>query len=234
MLVLVALPACGWVRHARVEPPPPSLPAGPERAAAAATPAPDALGCLDHPRIDHWEHRLRTHRKLRAATERGLERGERYLPTLRAIMTASGLPPSLALLPVVESGFRPNARGRFGDAGLWQFRAPTARRMGLVVDRRRDDRLHPERSTRAAARYLRRLHARYKDWPLALAAYNAGPGRVDGARRRLPGADFWELAERGHLPRTSRDFVPRFLAVVRVSEDVRTCDTVGPRRTAAR
>jgi membrane-bound lytic murein transglycosylase D len=178
-----------------------------------------------------WERRLRSDRQLKASTDRGLERGEPYLPRLKRIMAEAGLPPSLALLPVVESGFRPQARGNYGDLGLWQLRRPTARRFGLVVSAERDDRLHPERSTWAAARYLRHLHRRYRDWPLTLAAYNAGEARVDRARAKRPGATFWELADRGHLPRTSRDFVPRFLAVVRISEDASLCGE--PRLTGA-
>jgi len=86
-----------------------------------------------------------------------------------------------------------------------------------VVNAHRDDRLQPERATRAAARYLRLLHERYGDWPLALAAYNAGEHRVDRALARDPEASFWRLAERGYLPRISRDYVPRFFAVVRVA-----------------
>jgi membrane-bound lytic murein transglycosylase D len=86
------------------------------------------------------------------------------------------------------------------------------------VTTRRDDRLHPERATLAAARYLHFLGTRYGDWPLAIAAYNAGERRVDRALARDPSATFWELADRGYLPRTSTDFVPRFLAVVRLSE----------------
>ncbi len=185
------------------------------------------LGCLQHPRIDLWERRLRSQRALRTTTQQGLERGEPYLPRLREIMAENGLPPSLALLPVVESGFRPRARGHFGDLGLWQLRKPTARRFGLVVTPQRDDRLQPEDSTRAAARYLRVLHRRYRDWPLALAAYNAGETRVDRARKRNPGSSFWQLADEGHLPRTSWNFVPRFLAVVRVGEGRAQCQSAG-------
>jgi membrane-bound lytic murein transglycosylase D len=132
---------------------------------------------------------------------------------------------------VVESGFRPRARGNFGDLGLWQLRKPTARRFGLVVTPQRDDRLQPEDSTRAAARYLRVLHRRYRDWPLTLAAYNAGEARVDRARKRNPGSSFWQLADEGHLPRTSWNFVPRFLAVVRVGEGRAQCDGAGVGQT---
>jgi hypothetical protein len=176
------------------------------------------LHALQNPRIDVWEHRLRTQPALREATEDGLARGATYLPRFCAILGEYGLPPDLALLPVVESGFWRTARGRSGERGLWQLRRDTARRFGLVVNARRDDRLHPERATRAAARYLSFLHARYRDWPLALAAYNAGERRVDRALRRARRRDFWQLADRRLLPRTSRNYVPHFLALVRMAE----------------
>ena len=196
------------------------VPAKPAVITAIEPPAAPALDldALDNPRIDSWERRLREHERLRQATEESLARGARYLPHLRGILADNGLPPSLALLPVVESGFRPRARGRAGERGLWQLRRATARRFGLVVNARRDDRLDVERATRAAARFLVLLRARYGDWALALAAYNAGERRVDRALARAPRADFWQLADRRLLPRISREYVPRFFAVVRIAE----------------
>lgn len=185
------------------------------------------LACVNHPRIDTWETRMRSQRSHNWTARRVLERGQPYLPRLREIMAEEGLPESIALLPGIESGFRPRARGHFGDVGMWQLRKPTARRFGLVVHNQRDDRLDPFRSSQAAARYLRYLHRRYRDWPFALAAYNAGEGRVDRARRRFPKATFWTLADQGHLPRTSREFVPRFFALVRLSELGYLCQPVG-------
>jgi membrane-bound lytic murein transglycosylase D len=179
------------------------------------------LMCVDHPWIDTWEQRMRSQRPHSWTTRRALERGQPYLPRLREIMVEQGLPESLALLPAIESGFRPKARGHFGDVGMWQLRKPTAKRFGLVVKESCDERLDPFRSSQAAAKYLRYLHRRYRDWPFALAAYNAGEGRVDRARRRYPGASFWQLASQGHLPTTSKHFVPRFLAIVRVSDSER-------------
>ena len=186
-------------------------------------PAVLALACIAHPSVAMWEHRLRGHHPTRRETRRSLARGARYLPDMRGIISDAGLPPSLALLPLVESGFYPQARGRLDEVGLWQLRPDTARRFGLCVGAQRDDRLDPARSTRAAARYLRFLHRRYRDWPLALAAYNAGERRVDRALAHQPSATFWQLAEARRLPRTSREYVPRFLAVVRFVEGADRC-----------
>ena len=102
-----------------------------------------------------------------------------------------------------------------GGTGLWQLCASTARRYGLVVTPKRDDRLNPHLSTRAAINYLQDLYERYGDWPLALAAYNAGEGTVDRALRLHPGASYWDLAERGRLPAVTRSYVPKLLGLVR-------------------
>jgi membrane-bound lytic murein transglycosylase D len=219
-LVLLAAAAVGGCATIRPAPPPPPAPApAPLATAPGVAPAKPHIGCEAHPQIDEWESRLRTGRRDRVTTEHSMRRGEEYLPRLRAIVAEHGLPESLALLPAIESSFRSHARGPTGSRGLWQLEASTARRFGLTVNRKRDDRLDLERSTRAAVRYLRLLHGRYGDWPLALAAYNAGEGRVDKARRAQPGASFWELSEARRLPPISRDYVPRFLAFVRVVEE---------------
>lgn len=191
---------------------------------ARPTAAEGQLPCGAHARIDAWEDTLRSTHALRAATSQGLARGAAYLPRLRETFAAAGLPPSLALLPLIESSFRADALERTGGArGLWQLLPGTARRFGLVVRRDRDDRLHPERSTEAAARYLGILYEHYGDWALALAAYNAGEGRVDRALAEHPHATFLELAERGTLPGESCDFVPRFLALVRMTDGAAVC-----------
>jgi membrane-bound lytic murein transglycosylase D len=210
----------------------PRVPA-PVPAAPAPVPAPAAehhpahhlprLACLAHPAIDAWEARLRGERRLWAATVHGVARGEPHLRAVRRIVDEAGLPRGLALLPVVESGFRPRAVGPRGSRGVWQLQAATARRFGLVVRAGHDERLDPERSTRAAARYLGFLYERYGQWPLALAAYNAGEGRVDRALARRPGGTVWDLVGVG-LPITSGRYVSRFLAVVRIVEGADECD----------
>ena len=209
------LGGCSVVREV-VAPKAPAIPA--PQQAEVTPPPPGTLGCEHDPAIDAWEARLRSERRHRAATEHSMARGAQYLPRLRTIVAEAGLPDVLALLPAVESSFRSHARGPTGSRGLWQLEAKTARRFGLVVNRKRDDRLDPERSTRAAVRYLRILYARYNDWPLALAAYNAGEGRIDKALRGRREATFWQLAAEHRLPPINREYVPRFLALIRVVE----------------
>jgi len=212
-LLLVLLAACGPVVRVDVRVPAPApVPA----AAPALRPSPVSmdLACFAHPQIDVWERRLRSERPLWVTTQHALARDG---------FAEDGLPSSLALLPVIESGFGTDAGSASGCRGLWQLKASTARRFGLVVSRRRDDRLEPDLATRAAARYLALLHAHYRDWPLALAAYNVGEGRVDRARGREPGASFWQLADNRRLPRASRDYVARFLALVRVVDGADDC-----------
>jgi hypothetical protein len=200
-------------------PPPPAPPVEARR----TPPPPQHIACIAHPTIDTWERRLRWDPSLRSDTHGSLARGQQYLPRVRRIITDAGLPTSLALLPVVESGYKVNARGYSGDVGLWQFRSPTARQFGLVVNREKDERLHPYHATRAAARYLRALHRRYGDWPLALAAYNAGTVRIDRGLAARPGSDLWELVQAGYVPRMTRDHVARFLAVARIVDGGRLC-----------
>jgi hypothetical protein len=218
LLLLVVAAACGPRRSAEPV-------AGLDVASSGALAEGDVplverseFACVDHPLIDVWEDRLRTRRSLRVTTMDSLVRGNQFLGRFREILREAGLPPGLALLPVGESSFRVNARGPGGSVGLWQLQAPTARRFGLIVSRKRDDRLDPERATRAAVAYLAMLHDRYEDWPLALAAYNAGEGRVDRALKRYPGADYWGLVEAHHLSAITRDYVPRFFATVRMAE----------------
>jgi membrane-bound lytic murein transglycosylase D len=140
---------------------------------------------------------------------------------IREILAAEDLPADLAYLPLVESRYRQGARSPAGAVGMWQFMAGTARDSGLRVDRWVDERLDPELSTRAAARHLKALHRRFKDWDLVLAAYNAGVRTVATALERSDGKSFWAPSLTRHLPGETRRYVPKFYAsvfVVRNSE----------------
>jgi membrane-bound lytic murein transglycosylase D len=102
---------------------------------------------------------------------------------------------------------------------MWQFMAPTARRYGLRVDQWVDERLDPEKSTVAAAAYLRDLHALFGSWPLAQAAYNAGEVKVARAIRVTGSNDFWTLARTNHLRRETKEFVPQIHAATVIGRD---------------
>ena len=115
---------------------------------------------------------------------------------------------------MVESGLRPRVMSPDSALGIWQLREATAREFGLRVDEWVDERRDPVRATNAALDYLQHLHDRFGSWPLAAAAYNAGPTRVARLlRRHGPEADariYWEVVQ--HLPRETREYVPRILA----------------------
>ena len=144
----------------------------------------------------------------------GLQRQGRYRAMIKRILDEEGVPQELLFMAQVESGFKPRAVSRKRATGLWQFTSLGAREYGLTRTRDYDNRLDPEKATRAAARSMRDLYERLGDWYLALAAYNAGPGRVDLAVRQTGYADFWELYFRKALPRETRNFVPIILATI--------------------
>lgn len=131
------------------------------------------------------------------------------------ILEREGLPRELLAVPLIESGFDPFAESPKGARGLWQLMPDTARRYGLNPDGLFDERLDPLRSTIAATRYLKDLYGLWGDWALALAAYNAGEGRVGRALAASPSPDFLTLASRGLLPQETREYVPAVLAAAR-------------------
>jgi len=151
----------------------------------------------------------------RPTFERWLRRSGRYADLFRTVLEREGLPPDLVHLVFVESGFNLEARSRSAAVGPWQFMRSTARLFGLTVNQWVDERKDPEKSTVAAARYLRHLYSIFNDWPLALASYNAGEGTVIRAIRRQGTTNYWDL----RLPRQTEDYVPQFMAVLAISRD---------------
>src|SRR5712691_727927 len=130
------------------------------------------------------------------------------------IFREEGVPVALLRIAQVESNWRPFALSPKGAFGLWQLMPVTARRYGLRVDGIGDDRADVDKSTRAAARYLRDLHLRFGDWALALAAYNAGEDAVQRAMERGASRDFWNLSGRKLLPAETRAYVPAILVAL--------------------
>ena len=152
--------------------------------------------------------------RMREFLQQGLNRGQQYLPMIRSVFAAEGLPLSLAYIPLVESAFKNTATSRVSARGMWQFMLPTAKEHGLHQDWFVDERSDPEKATRAAAQYLKNVIATFDgDWALAIASYNGGPGRVLGAMKRSKSTDFWKIsASTRYLPRETREYVPMILA----------------------
>ena len=143
-------------------------------------------------------------------TEELLARAEYYFPLFEKYLVAYGLPTDLKFLAIVESGLRANATSPVGAAGLWQFMRGTGQDFDLRITKYVDERRDPEKSTEAAVRYLKRLYEQFGSWELAMAGYNAGPGRVYYAMRKSGAKDYWKLQK--YLPRETRGYVPGFIA----------------------
>jgi membrane-bound lytic murein transglycosylase D len=133
------------------------------------------------------------------------------VPRLKEIFTAERTPPELVWVAEVESAFNPRALSPAGAAGLFQLMPVTARELDLSL-RPRDERYEPDKNARAAARYLRRLHDRFGDWRLALAAYNAGPTRVTNLLKSNNAHTFDAISP--HLPAETQMYVPKVEAVL--------------------
>lgn len=189
---------------------------GNSRSASGSSPQGEALAA---PATDPaaWQRFAQRHWN---GQERPLRRAVERISELRAvvepILKEEGLPPEILGLMLVESGGNPAALSPQGARGLWQFMPRTARRYGLRVTFGTDERLDVERSSRAAARHLRDLHELFGDWPLALAAYNAGDGAVQKAVRRGRTKDFVTLSSLRLLPAETRAYVPAVLAAARL------------------
>ena len=140
-----------------------------------------------------------------------------YVDQLKPIFAAEKVPPELVWVAEVESSFDPRARSPAGAVGMFQLMPATAKSCGLSTWPF-DQRLKPEPSARAAAQYLKKLYSRYHDWRLALAAYNAGPGTVDGLLARQKTRSFDAIATR--LPAETQLYVPKLEATLRQREVV--------------
>jgi hypothetical protein len=142
-----------------------------------------------------------------------LREREKYYPQILSIFREHGIPEELVNVGIIESQFQTDAGSPKGAVGIWQFMKATAAQYGLRVGRKADERKDPILSTMAAAQHLRDLYDQLGDWFLALAAYNAGLGRISRALASTGYYDFWKLARSGVLNRQTADYVPRFIAV---------------------
>ena len=175
-----------------------------------------------NPRVERWMNAFQTTR--REEFDVLLLRREIYSDMIREKLAERGMPRELMYIPMIESGLSPFAVSRVSAVGLWQFMSPTALQYGLRVDEYVDERRDPVRATDAALDYLAWLYDRFDgSWYLAAAAYNAGPGRVErilnlhADGRKGDEAIYWEILE--YLPRETREYVPKMVAVTLLAND---------------
>ncbi len=143
----------------------------------------------------------------------GIRRSGRYKSMIDRILAEEGVPPELIFVAQAESGFLPRALSNKACVGLWQFAKFRGKEYGLMQTPATDDRMDPEKATRAAAKHLHDLYTHFGDWYLALAAYDCGPGCVDHAVMRTGYADFWQLRRLNVLPKETANYVPVILAM---------------------
>jgi len=148
-----------------------------------------------------------------------LGRSERYIPSMKNLLKENGLPEDLVYLALIESGFNPYAYSRSKASGPWQFIYLTGRRYGLRSNWWIDERRDPEKSTIAAAKYLKDLHDMFECWYLAAAGYNAGEKKIAAAMKRYGTEDFWELTKYRYLKRETKDYVPQMIAAALIAKE---------------
>jgi membrane-bound lytic murein transglycosylase D len=151
----------------------------------------------------------------------GLKQSGRYRAMISRVLAQEGVPQELIFLAQAESAFQPRAVSRALCVGIWQFERHTGAEYGLVPGIATDDRMDPEKATRAAAHHLHDLYTHFGDWYLAMAAYNCGPACIDHAVARTGYADFWELRRLNVLPRETANYVPAILAMTIVAKNAK-------------
>lgn len=190
---------------------------------AQAAPTGWDLANLDHSRVDSWVRTFSQNQRVKSNFAVWLERKPKYEAMISTKLTERNMPQDLIYLAMIESGFNPKAKSPAKAGGLWQFIGETGRRYGLTVNKRVDERNHPEKATEAALSYLSDLHKRFGSWYLAAAAYNTGENRVGRIMRQVTGsekgtdADYYRISSR--LPRETQDYVPMMIAAARISKD---------------
>lgn len=162
--------------------------------------------------IDYFQGKGRVH------FERYLRRSGKYIPMMRRILKSHGMPDDLVYLSMIESGFNPHAYSSARATGAWQFIYHTGIRYGLKVNSWVDERRDPEKSTVAAAKYLKDLYDRFNNWYLAAAGYNAGEGKIDRAIQKYDTEDFWKIAKEKYLRTETKDYVPKLIAAAMLAK----------------
>ena len=141
-----------------------------------------------------------------------LVRSGKYLELMKGILKEQNVPEDMVFLPLIESGFNANAYSTARAVGYWQFIASTAKNYGLEINWWKDERKDPVKSTVAAANYLKDLYRMFGSWNLAMAAYNAGEGKILRALNKSKSDDYWALLDTQYIRNETKDYVPKFIA----------------------
>ncbi len=151
--------------------------------------------------------------------QRWLDRSARYIPVMKDIFREKNLPEDLVYVAMIESGFNPYAVSWAKAVGPWQFMPATGKLYGLKIDWWIDERKDPIKSTMAAAEHLKDLHNLFGSWPLALASYNAGAGKVQRAVLRTRSDDFWDLKASRYIRKETKNYVPKYMAATIIAKN---------------
>ena len=174
----------------------------------------------DHKRVDKLI--VRYTGSQRRTFSRWLIRSGRYIPKIQMVFASEGIPLDLSYLAMIESGFNVRAYSWANAAGPWQFIEQTGQIYGLENNWWQDSRLDLEKSTHAAARHLKYLHKRFDgDWYLAVAAYNAGGGKVRRAVKASKSRDFWTLVDGDVLREETKNYLPKLLATLHIVKNLK-------------
>lgn len=167
--------------------------------------------------------------KRRGTMKRYMARADQYLPMVKTIAKENGLPHEIGYLFLLESGANPEARSPANALGMWQFMPATARNYGLRVDSWVDERLDPEKSTKAAMLYLKDLYGMFGCWRLALSAYNSGENKLNKVLCQEDANEYEEICSSRRLKRETREFWPRFQAMAQIAMNPRKYGFSPPR-----
>lgn len=168
-------------------------------------------------KVEKWIHYFEGRGKI--TFMKWMVRRASYREILVPLLQEEGLPSELEFLAMIESGFNNIAYSRARATGTWQFMAATARVYGLKVNYWIDERRDPVKSTRAAARYLKDLYEDFGDWYLAISAYNAGPGKIRRAMRKLRTRNFWSIANSRYIRTETKNYIPKMLAAMIIASE---------------
>ena len=155
----------------------------------------------------------------REVFQRWLDRSVQYIPVMKDIFKEKNLPEDLVYVAMIESGFNPYAVSWAKAVGPWQFMPATGKRYGLKIDWWLDERKDPIKSTHAAAEHLKDLHNLFGSWPLALASYNAGAGKVQRAVLRTRSEDFWDLKASRYIRKETKNYIPKYMAATIIAKN---------------